>query len=114
MTTIYKICSVAAWREAEREGVFRGSPDDHRDGYIHFSTADQVAGTARKHFAGQQNLVLIAVDSGRLGERLKWEPSRNDALFPHLYDVLSVGAVTRVVPLPLGSDGAHVIPELAP
>ena len=64
MTTIYKICPATAWREAEGQGVYRGSADDIRDGFIHFSTAAQVAGTAAKHFAGQADLVLVAVPGG--------------------------------------------------
>ncbi|MGH6789492.1 MAG: DUF952 domain-containing protein, partial [Pseudolabrys sp.] len=71
MTTIYKICPALLWREAERNGVFRGSNDDLRDGFIHFSTAAQVAATAAKHFAGQRDLLLLHVDAARLGDALK-------------------------------------------
>ena len=85
MPTLYKICPAALWREAERAGAFRGSAVDLRDGFIHFSTAAQVAETAAKHFAGQSDLLLIGVDSAPLGAALKWEPSRGGALFPHLY-----------------------------
>jgi uncharacterized protein (DUF952 family) len=111
---IYKICPAPAWREAERQGVFRGSSDDIRDGFIHFSTASQVAETARKHFSGQTGLFLIAVDADALGEALKWERSRNDELFPHLYGELDLGAVTDVLSMPTRSDGFHDIPELEP
>src|SRR4051794_24496692 len=111
VTTIYKICAAAEWQDAERAGVFRGSAVDLRDGYIHFSTAGQVAETAAKHFAAQRDLVLVAVDAADLGGRLKWEPSRGGALFPHLYGTLDVAAVRRVEPLRLGPDGRHVIPE---
>ena len=114
MRTIYKICPASAWREAERQGVYRGSADDIRDGFIHFSTAAQVAGTARKHFAGQTGLFLIAVDADALGDALRMEPSRNDELFPHLYGELDLGAVTGVFDLHARSDGFHDIPELAP
>src|SRR6185437_11486622 len=96
MTTIYKICPALLWREAERNGVFRGSNDDLRDGFIHFSTAVQVADTATKHFAGQRDLLLLHVDAAQLGHALKWEPSRGGALFPHLYGELPISAVTRV------------------
>lgn len=113
-TTVYKICPAALWRDAERAGVFHGSPVDLRDGYIHFSTAGQVAETAARHFAGQGDLVLVAVDADALGPALKWEPARGGALFPHLYDALDPGAVRRVDALPLGPDGRHVVPELAP
>ena len=114
MHAIYKICPASAWREAERQGVFRGSPDDIRDGFIHFSTAPQVAETARKHFFGQIGLFLIAVDADVLGKALRWERSRNNELFPHLYDDLDLGAAIRVLGLHTRADGSHDIPELEP
>jgi uncharacterized protein (DUF952 family) len=112
MTTIYKICTVAEWRAAEREGVYRGSAVDRRDGFIHFSTAEQAAETAAKHFAGQRDLVLVAVDGDALGAALKWEPSRGGALFPHLYGALDPKAVRRVDALPLDAAGRHVFPKI--
>jgi uncharacterized protein (DUF952 family) len=111
---IYKICPASAWREAERQGVYRGSAADARDGFIHFSTASQVAGTASKHFAGQSDLFLIEVDADALGEALRWERSRNDELFPHLYGELDLGAVSAVRDLHARADGSHDIPELTP
>ena len=111
---IYKICPASAWREAERQGVYRGSADDARDGFIHFSTALQVAETAKKHFFGQTGLFLIAVDADQLGDALRWERSRNGELFPHLYGELDLGAVTGVLSMHARSDGTHDIPELAP
>ena len=114
MATIYKICENALWRQAEHAGVFRGASIDTRDGFIHFSSATQVRATAAKHFAGLGDLLLIAVDAGALGGALKWEPSRDGDLFPHLYDVLPLAAVRWVKPLPLGIDQRHVFPELAP
>jgi uncharacterized protein (DUF952 family) len=114
VTRIYKICSASAWREAERSGVYRGSADDLRDGFIHFSTASQVAETVRKHFFGQTALFLIEVDADVLGDALRWERSRNDELFPHLYGELDLGAVIGVGDLRTRSDGSHDIPELAP
>jgi len=113
MTTIYKICAAAEWREAERAGAYRGSAHDHRDGFIHFSTAAQAAETAARHFAGHGDLVLVTIDAGKLGDRLKWEPSRGGALFPHLYGELPLAAVRRVDPLPLDASGRHVFPALA-
>jgi uncharacterized protein (DUF952 family) len=112
MGTLYKICPAILWREAERSGVFRGSDAGHRDNFIHFSTAAQVVETAAKHFAGQDDLLLIGVDAARLGGALRWEPSRGGALFPHLYDHLPLAAVTSVRPLPLGPDGRHVFPPM--
>jgi uncharacterized protein (DUF952 family) len=114
VSQIYKICPASAWREAERQGVYRGSSDDARDGFIHFSTAPQVPETARKHFHGQGELVLIEVDADILGDALRWERSRNDELFPHLYGELDLGAVKRVLNMHARSDGTHDIPELTP
>lgn len=114
MRRIYKISPASAWREAERQGAFRGSPDDIRDGYIHFSTPSQVAETARKHFFGQTGLFLVAVDADVLGGALRWESSRNDELFPHLYGELDLGAVLDVQEMHARSDGTHEIPELVP
>ena len=114
MSTIYKICPASAWREAERQGVYRGSPDDARDGFIHFSTAPQVMETARKHFFGQKALFLVEVDADALGPALRWERSRNDELFPHLYGELDLGAVTDILDMRARSDGYHDIPELLP
>jgi uncharacterized protein (DUF952 family) len=111
---IYKICPASAWREAERKGVYRGSADDIRDGFIHFSVASQVAETARKHFFGRTGLFLIEVEADALGEALRWERSRNDELFPHLFGELDLGAVTGVLGMRARSDGYHDIPELTP
>lgn len=105
MRTIYKICPASAWRDAQRAGIYRGSADDTRDGFIHFSTAAQVTETARKHFAGQTDLLLIAVDADALGAALRFEPSRGGELFPHLYGPLDLGAVIEVT---------HLTPGLQP
>ena len=112
MPTIYKIVPAALWRGAEREGVFRGAPVDIADGFIHFSTAAQVEETAAKHFAGQNDLLLVRVGTDRLGPTLKWEPSRGGALFPHLYGDLPLSDVAVVEPLPLMPDGRHKFPLL--
>lgn len=112
MATVYKICPGALWREAQNVGAFHGSEVDLRDGFIHFSTAAQAVETAAKHFAGQRDLLLLQVNTAQLGDGLKWEPSRGGALFPHLYGDLALAAVTKVDPLPLGTDGAHKFPTL--
>ena len=109
---IYKIAPAALWAAAEPAGVFTGAPVDVADGYIHFSTAAQVAGTARKHFHGQDGLLLVAVDAEALGERLRWEPSRHNELFPHLYGELDLGAVRAIHDLRSRADGSHDVPEL--
>lgn len=114
MTIIYKICEYAAWREAERRRAYDGSDADRRDGFIHFSTAAQLAGTAAKHFAGQADLMLVAVDGDRLGPALKWERSRGRELFPHLYGPLALDLVHWARALPDEVDGKRVLPELKP
>ena len=112
MTLIYKICPEPLWREAEQAGAFRGAPVDLQDGYIHFSTALQARETAAKHFSGQGDLLLVAIDAEALGDALRYEPSRGGDLFPHLYAPLDLEAVRWVRPLPLGSDGRHAFPDL--
>ena len=111
MPHIYKICPRALWREAEAQGRFTGAPVDLADGFIHFSTAAQVAETAARHFAGQDDLLLIAVEGDRLGDALRFEASRGGDLFPHLYGDLPLSAVLSVEEMPLGADGRHSFPE---
>jgi uncharacterized protein (DUF952 family) len=114
MRLIFKIVPERLWRPAEEAGVFTGSPVDIADGFIHFSTADQVRETASRHFAGERELLLVAVDPARLGGSLRWEPSRDADLFPHLYGPLPLHAVKWAAPLPLGPDGRHQFPIEAP
>ena len=108
---IYKITPQELWSEAERNGTFIGAPVDLADGFIHFSTAAQVKETARRHFAGQNDLMLVAIAADRLGPALKYEPSRGGDLFPHLYGPLPMEAVVWVKPLSLRPDG-HAFPDL--
>lgn len=96
---IYKLLPTADWRAAEAAGVYRGSGDDLRDGFIHFSAADQVVATAERIFAGQKGLTMLSVDPDALGDALRWEVSRGGALFPHLYGPLPLRAVVAVVSL---------------
>jgi uncharacterized protein (DUF952 family) len=109
-TFIYKIVPVSLWRDAETAGRFGGAPVDLADGFIHFSSAGQVRETAARHFAGQDDLLLVAIDAEALGPALVWEPSRGGALFPHLYGELPLTAVRAVDPLPLESNGLHRFP----
>jgi len=112
VSIIYKICEKALWLKAEAERQFCGSPADLRNGFIHFSTAAQLAATAAKHFAGARDLLLVAVDVAALGAALKWEASRGGDLFPHLYAPLPLAAVrwTRALPDEVG--GRRLLPEL--
>jgi uncharacterized protein (DUF952 family) len=107
LTLIYKICPASMWQEAEAKGVFIGASIDLADGYIHFSTAEQAQETAAKHFVGQRDLLLVAIDPESLGASLRWEPSRGGALFPHLYGRLPTAAALWAKPLPLDASGAH-------
>lgn len=111
MSLVYKICPAPLWRAAEASGRFEGSEVDRADGFIHFSTATQMRETAARHFAGQDGLLLVAVDGDALGEALRYEPSRGGDLFPHLYGPLPVAAVRSVRPLPLGPEGRHLFPD---
>lgn len=106
MTAIYKILSRKEWLAARDAGVFAGAGIDLRDGYIHFSTAAQAQETARLHFRGQGDLVVLKVDAASLN--LVWEPSRGGALFPHLYGTLPTTLVTAVHDAPPDADGVPV------
>ena len=107
---IFKIFRRPEWDAFVAAGQTRGAPIDLTDGYIHLSTAQQVAETAAKHFVGQSDLVLVALESDRLGAALKWEPSRGGALFPHLYRDMRAADVVWDKSLPLGAAG-HIFPE---
>jgi uncharacterized protein (DUF952 family) len=111
---IYRIVTEGEWGAAQASGVFEGSAHDRRDGFIHFSTAAQAAETASKHYAGKTDLLLLWVDSAALTAPLKWEVSRGDQLFPHLYGSLPLNVVRRVEKLPLGPDGYFLFPNLEP
>lgn len=96
---VYKIVSQRDWQRMRTDGVYDGSADDLRDGYIHFSTRDQLPGTYAKYFADQRDLVLLEVSRAALGDALRFEPSRGGHLFPHLYASLLLNAVTNTTAL---------------
>jgi len=108
---IYKIFTATQWAALEQSGESAGAPVAMADGFVHFSTAGQVAQTVAKHFAGQAGRMLLAVEAGRLGPALRWESSRGGDLFPHLYAALRRADVAWARPLPLGPDRAHVFPD---
>ncbi len=107
MKLIYKIAPASLWRKAQDKGRIDGAPADIADGYIHFATAEQAEATAAKYFKGKEDLVLIAVDTKRLGDGLRFEPSGGGARFPHLHADLPLDAVVWAKPLPLLPDGKH-------
>jgi uncharacterized protein (DUF952 family) len=109
---IYHMCRRDEWDAARSAGSYTGSSQDREDGFIHFSTAEQIVDSAARHRTGQSGLVLLSVDPALLGDQLKWEASRGGALFPHLYGALPVTAVIGVDDLPLGADGRHIFPRL--
>lgn len=113
MSRIYKILPRGEWAAAQAAGRFEGSAVDLADGFIHFSTAAQAGETARRHFAGQADLLVLEAEADELGEALRWEPSRGGDLFPHLYGPLDTARVLNVAEAPLGPDGVPVLPALA-
>ncbi|MEM9872495.1 MAG: DUF952 domain-containing protein [Pseudomonadota bacterium] len=106
---IYKIFRAPEWAALRANGQTPGAPIDVADGYVHFSTAAQAAETVAKHFAGQDDLFLLAVKADSLGDDLKWEVSRGGAEFPHLYREMRIADVHWAQPLPL-VDGVHQFP----
>jgi uncharacterized protein (DUF952 family) len=108
---IYKICHKAEWALAEREGIYAGSAKDREDHFMHFSTGEQVLGTLKRYYADASDLVLVAVDPKTLGAALKFEPSRDGALFPHLYGTLPMSFVQWVKPIRRADDGSFVLPR---
>jgi uncharacterized protein (DUF952 family) len=108
---VYKIVPKSLWQNAKENGVFAGASIDLEDGFIHFSTREQLRETADKHFHGQSDLMLIAVDAAALGSQLIYEVSRGGALFPHLYAPLEFNAVLSEQELPLDDTGRHIFPE---
>jgi uncharacterized protein (DUF952 family) len=116
-STIYTLVRGEDWRAAEREGAYRGSADDARDGFLHFSTAAQVRESAAKHRRGEPDLWLVEADVARLGAALKWEAAsggKRPGLFPHLYGPLPVTAVLSATRLTLRPDGTHDFPSSVP
>jgi uncharacterized protein (DUF952 family) len=109
---LYKICSQHSWSQAQQTGHLPSSRDDTRDGYVHLSAAHQVRGTLERHFAGQPDLVLLVIAAARLpAGALRWEPSRNGELFPHLYGELRTELVLEALALPLAGGERHGLPQ---
>ncbi|MFG2104685.1 DUF952 domain-containing protein [Micromonospora echinaurantiaca] len=109
---IYKLLPTTEWDEALAAGRLAGTAVDRQDGFVHLSAADQVVETARRHFAGVTGLTLLTVDPARLGDALRWEPSRGGQLFPHLYGPLPVAAVVAAQALPADTPAADAVAAL--
>ena len=109
---IYKILTAEEWDKARHSDTFAGVGIDLEDGFIHFSTAEQVPGTLARFFAGRDDLVLLAIDLLAVGNELKWEPASTGEVFPHLYGTLELAAVRAVHSVELDADGTHRVPDL--
>ena len=111
---VYKILRQAEWGAAQQSGVFTGSRDDERDGFIHLSSAHQVRGVCDRYFAEEGTLVLLTVEAARLGLALKWETSHKGEVFPHLYGPLPLALVRSVADISRGDDGRLAFPPEIP
>ena len=111
---IYKLFRAAEWEKARTNGQTEGSPDDHRDGFLHFSTAGQVRTTCDRHFSNEHNLTLAAVDASLLGSALMWETSRGGEKFPHLYRPLNLAEVHMVFEIRRDGNGRPIFPPEIP
>ena len=107
---LYKVLKRSDWSDAIKAGVFSGCGIDLTDGFIHLSNQSQVVETVRLYFAGQTDLLLVSFDEARLGDSVRWEPSRDGVLFPHVYGQIPLDAVSSVDELVLGGDGNHQFP----
>ena len=112
MTLIYQIAFDPHWRAAKKLGFYGGGETYDRDGFIHFSTAEELQTSADLYFSGMPDLLLIAVLDHKLGKALKWEKTRDNKLFPHLYGFFNITDAEWVKPLQLGANGKHKIPHL--
>ena len=108
---VYKICTKAEWQEIKNKGKLIGSKKDIEDGYIHFSGDDQVAGTLKKFYQNQKDLVLLKVDTLKL-DHLIWEQASDGAMFPHLYSSLDISNVVNEFDIILNDDGTHVLADI--
>ena len=109
MNKVFKICEKVEWESIKNNDFFEGSKIDQSDGFIHFSTSVQLKETLEKHFASKSQLYLLEVSTDNLD--LVWEVSRNNELFPHLYQPLPLGAVARVHKIFIDTEGNHILPE---
>ena len=109
MAKVFKICEKNEWEDVKSKDFFKGSKNDQSDGFIHLSTSEQLKGTLEKYFKSKGQLYLLEVNTDNL--ELVWEASRNDQLFPHLYQHLPINSITRVYKIFVDTDGNYTIPE---
>ena len=105
----YKVLTADQMRDLEADR-FAGAPIDLADGYIHLSTSDQLTETVDKHFVGQSDLWVAAIDLSALGETVRWEESRGGAQFPHIYGPLPLDTVIAYGELERDNDGTVKLP----
>jgi uncharacterized protein (DUF952 family) len=110
-TQVFKIASANDWAAAITTGVYMGSADDARDGFVHLSVASQLPGTLEKHFKGQTDLLLIAFNAAELGPELKWEKSRGGEYFPHFYGALPTAKCLWTHALDRDTKGSFLLDE---
>ena len=108
---VYKICTKPEWQKIKSKGQLMGSKKDLEDGYIHFSGGDQVAGTLKRFYQNQKDLILLKVDTLKL-DHLVWEQASDGIMFPHLYTPLDISNVVDEFDIILSDDGTHVLPSI--
>ena len=108
---VYKICNKSEWLEVKKKGQLTGSKKDLDDGYIHFSSQDQVAGTLKKFYQNQKDLILLKIDTLKL-DHLIWEQASDGNMFPHLYSSLNISNVVDEFDIILSEDGTYILPAI--
>ena len=109
MSKVFKVCEKNEWEKVKHNDFFEGSKIDNNDGFIHFSTSEQLKGTLEKYFKSKGQLYLLEVNTDTLN--FVWEVSRNKQKFPHLYEPLPLSAVKKVYKIFVDTEGKHIIPE---
>ena len=109
MGKVFKVCNMDEWESVKNDDFFEGSKSDQHDGFIHFSTSEQLKGTLEKYFKSKSPLYLLEIKTD--GLELVWEISRNNQLFPHLYSPLPLNMITKVYRILMDDEGKHIIPE---
>lgn len=112
LPTVFHIALAAEWRAAQARGLYEGSALCRRDGFIHMSTREQVPATLARFFTGRDDIVLLAIETGAIADRLRWDDVPGAGVFPHYYGALAVDRIREIGPLGPGADGVHVIPEM--
>jgi len=86
------------WARARAAGEYAPASLAH-EGFIHFSTGEQLARTSARFYAGRDDMLVVTVDEAKLAAPLRTEQVDGEA-FPHLFGSLNLDAVIDVKPLP--------------